>query len=98
MPEFDTVADLREALTANDPDRRAQAYGDVMAEDVQPSAILDTPPDETALETLRDADVLDEERGAGRSMRDVNDRIVELLEDIRDELQDDVVAQDGGGA
>lgn len=67
-----------------------------MALDVQPSQILETPPEPNAVETLRDADIIPEdEQQDGSSMRDVNRRVVELLEDIRDELRDDVVVQDG---
>lgn len=97
MADYDSLPELREALTSDSPDRRADAYGDVMSEDIQPSQLLETPPDATALQTLRDANVIpDEDRDRGQSMRDVNQRIVELLEQILDELQDDVVVQDEG--
>lgn len=104
MPQYQDLSDLREELTVDDPDRRANAYGAVMAleDDVQISDVLGPQPDEDVVDSLVAADVIPPQRGAGRDGRPAAERdeeIVDLLRDILEELrEDDVVAQDGGSA
>lgn len=92
MADYDNIAELRRALSADSPDRRANAYGDVMAQDVQPSQILETPPDSAAVQTLVEAGVVaDEDTGnQGPPASDRWARIEELLETI--------AANTGGGS
>lgn len=78
-PQYDGLAELREALTADDPDRRAPAYGAVMEADLEPSAVLSTDPPGQA---LRDAGVIPADQGRGRTTDDQLDQIVQLLQEI----------------
>lgn len=86
MPEYDNLADLRQALSADDPDSRAEAYGAVMQHDVEPSQLLQTPPDDGAVETLRSADVLAQPGEEDRSAADQRQEILEKLNEIADHL------------
>lgn len=84
MAQYNDTAALRAALTDDDPDDRAEAYGAVMGQDVQPSELLQTPPKPAALETLRAAGVLGDAASDGAPIGDRWERIEELLEAIRD--------------
>lgn len=88
MSDYDSLAALRRALTAEDPDRRANAYGAVMRIDMQVSSVLDADPDDDAVAELVENDVIPEPGpGArGRSIADREEEIVELLKEIRDGL------------
>lgn len=97
MPDYPDLADLREELTVDDPDRRANAYGAVMSSDVAVSDVLASDPDEEVVRTLVEDDVIPDRGpgggGRGRPASERDEAIVELLEEIRDALQ-----TDGGGA
>lgn len=79
--QYSSVASLRESLTSDNPDTRAEAYTAVLNADVQPSLILNTPPDSGAVNQLVEAGVLpapaDDTPGSDRFAR-----MVELLEEI----------------
>lgn len=102
MPDYPNLAALRQALTTDDADERGRAYGAVLNadDDVQPSDVLAGDPDEETVDSLADADVIPDDRGAGgrggRPAAERDEEVVDLLRDIRDLLDDDVVAQDGG--
>lgn len=84
---YSDLAALREALTADDPDDRANAYGDVMEQDVQPSELLGTDPDGAAVQTLVEANVIPESESGGAPGRKTSERdeeIVALLKEIAD--------------
>lgn len=94
--EYNSLAELRSELTADDPDERANAYGSVMGQDVQVSQVLGTDPDEVALRDLRAAGVIPEESSsAGRSKAERDEEVVELLVEVRDLLVD-IEANTGG--
>lgn len=84
MATYENLARLRQALSSDDPDDRAEAYGDVIENDVKPSEILETPPDDAKVQMLRDADVLPEEDPGGPRVaaNEQRKRIIELLEEI----------------
>lgn len=97
MPQFNDIAELRSALTSDDPDQRAPAYGAVMNQDVQPSAVLQSEPDETAVQSLVDADVIPEPNSSrGRAAAERDEEKAQLLREIRDAVQD--IADNTGGA
>lgn len=58
--QYDGLAQLRDALSSDDPDYRAEAYGAVMGEDLKPSQVLETPPEDSVVSTLEDAGVVPE--------------------------------------
>lgn len=97
MPQFNDIAELRSALTSDDPDERAPAYGAVMNEDVQPSAVLQSQPDEAAVESLVDADVIPSpDQTGGRAAAERDEEKAQLLREIRDAVQ--AIADNTGGA
>lgn len=87
--DYESVAALRAALTSDSPDRRAEAYSDILQVDVQPTSILETPPDSAALRTLRRAGILAEERNQGPPASELWSDVVALLEEIRDNTGDE---------
>lgn len=87
MPEYPSLAALRSGLTTDDADERGRAYSAVLSSDVQPSAVLQSDPDQETVDALEESDVIPS--GAGREGRPAAERdeeIVELLRDIRDSL------------
>lgn len=99
MPEYSDLADLREELTVDDPDRRANAYGAVMSlegDDVQVSDVLGPQPDDDTVAALVDGDVIPPRRGSDRDARPAADRDAEMLQVLR-EIRD-LLQTDGGGA
>lgn len=87
VSEYESTAELREALTSDQADRRATAYGDVFEAGLQPQAVLSDEPPETE---LAEAGLVP----TARDQRTRNDR----LEDILAELQYIREAiQEGGG-
>lgn len=88
---YGDIAQLREALTVEDPDQRAPAYGAVMEAGFQPSEVLSNDPPE---EDLAEAGVIGTAGGdSGRPAQEVREEQVELLRDIRD-----LLAANGGGS
>lgn len=86
--QYSSLAELRNALTADDADQRASAYGSVMGEDLKPSQLLGNDPDEAAVSTLVEAGVIPEDvAGDGRSAGEREEEIVELLREIRDAVE-----------
>lgn len=83
-PTYDSLAQLRRSLTAEDPDRRANAYGDIMSHDVQPSQVLKTPPEEAAIATLEENSVLpaNTSEGGDLTTQEYRHRVVDLLEEL----------------
>lgn len=90
MAQYPTTAALRRALSSDDPDRRADAYGAVMQHDVEPAQILADPPDTSAVSSLVEADVLDEETSSDDMTT------VEWREEVLDVLN--TIADNTGGA
>lgn len=83
MPQFSNLASLRGGLTADDPDRRAEAYSAVLNADLQPSQVLESSPEDDVVETLVDAEVIPASAGGGRQPINQRwERIEELLERI----------------
>lgn len=78
-PQYDGLASLRQALTADDPDQRAPAYGAVMEADLEPSEVLSTEPPEGQ---LRQAGVIPEKGGRDQTTDAQMARVIELLEQI----------------
>lgn len=80
--QYDSMAELRAALTDEDPDRRAPAYGAVMEADLEPSAVLGQDPPETA---LVDAGIIPERPSdTGRPSSEVREEQLSVLKEIRD--------------
>lgn len=104
MPEYPSLAALRQGLTTDNADERGRAYGSVLnaAGDVQPSDVLSSDPSDETVQDLVDGGVIPPGRGEGRDDRPVSEtrqRQTELLEQILDELRDDdVTVQDGDTA
>lgn len=97
MPEYPNLAELREELTIDDPDRRANAYGTVLSSDVEVSDVLESNPDDDVVEELVDDDVIPPRGpggGTGRPAADRQERVIQLLEDILQELETDAVVQE----
>lgn len=82
MSDYESLAVLRRALTADDPDRRANAYGDVMEHDVAVSELLADEPEESTVETLRVAGVLPEKSQSGLPTPEYRKQVLELLQEI----------------
>ena len=78
MANYQSVAALRSALTDDDPAVRSEAYGVVLRNDVEPTAVLSDDPPEAALQ----------EAGVVATPEEVSTRdtllseVVELLEEI----------------
>lgn len=86
---YDGLAQLRAELTADDPDRRAPAYGAVMEAGLKPSQVLGQQPPEAQ---LVGAGVIPESASeSSRPARAVREETLEVLKDIRDAVQ-------GGGS
>lgn len=86
MPDYDDLADLREELTVDDPDRRAQAYGAVMSSDVEVSDVLAADPTDDVVDVLVEDDVIPPVGLRGGHTRPVSERdeaLLEALEDIK---------------
>lgn len=83
MTDYESLAELRRALSADDPDRRANAYGDIMEHDVQPSQVLTEEPAEAVLSTLRQEKVLPEQAQTGMPTSEYRNQVVALLQDIK---------------
>ena len=94
---YSSLAELRSALTAENPDERASAYGSVMEHDVQVSSILGTNPDGAAVQTLVDAGVIPSaSENAGDPAAQTRKQQVELLQQCLDQLE--TIAANTGGA
>ena len=80
-PTYSSLPALRRALTDDDPDDRANAYGAVMSADVQPSQVLATPPDDAAIATLEEAGVLPTDAAEGNiGTQEYRRRVLDALE------------------
>lgn len=81
--DYEALADLRGALTADNPDRRAEAYGAVVETGHDVSDVLSTPPKSDAIAALEDAQVIpSEEQTEAFPQAEYKHRVVSLLEDI----------------
>lgn len=88
--QYSSLAELRSQLTDDDPDERANAYGAVMQEDVQPSQVLGTNPDQPAVQSLVEAGIIPEKSSeGGRPAAERDEEVVEILKEIRDAVQND---------
>lgn len=89
--DYDDLAQLRGALTAEDPDRRATAYSAVLEQDLDVSTILKGDVPETAVQGLRDGGVIPEadESETGPPAASVRQETLEVLKEIRDAVQND---------
>lgn len=82
MAEYDNLPALRRALSSDDADARANAYGACFEAGVEPSAVLSDDPPEGDLE---DAGVIP--TGEERETReDREEQMITLLREIRDAL------------
>lgn len=89
MAHYRSVAELRQALSSDDADRRADAYGAVYGvdDDIEPRDVLgENPPKDILVEA---GVVESEEEGWSRR---------ETLEDIVDRLDELIEAVEGGGS
>lgn len=85
MPNYPSLSALRAALTADDPDKRAEAYSDVMNVDLQPSEVLATEPGDAVVQSLADGGVIPETASdPGKPAVDQRQEIIDLLTEIRD--------------
>lgn len=90
MPDFPSLAALRQGLTTDDADQRGRAYGSVLNADVQPSDILGSDPDEEVVDQLEDADVIPTGSSSDRRpVAEVRRQQTDLLEEILAELRGD---------
>lgn len=96
MSDYASLADLREELTANDPDQRANAYGAVMSHDIQPSQVLGSKPDQSAIDTLTDNGVIPERSAPGRAKAERDEEVLTVLKECRDLLT--AIETNTGGA
>lgn len=82
LTDYNNLAALRAALTDDDPDRRATAYGAVyeLDADVKPSDVLATNPSEETVQALVDGGVIPSGSANGATGREQLARVVELLE------------------
>lgn len=83
--DYETVAELRAALTADDAARRSDAYGAVISEDIDPEHVLSDDPPEAA---LRDAGVVPPQEGldpdsAAATRKQIVDKLDELIEAVQ---------------
>lgn len=83
-PDYPTLAALRSGLTEDDADSRAEAYSSVLEADVKPSAVLGSSPDEAEVQKLVDASVIPSSGGEQSTVAERQNRIIELLEDIKE--------------
>lgn len=85
MAEYNNLAELRQELTADDPDQRANAYAAVLNADLEVSDVLGPEPPTQALE---DAGVVPENTTENRKPA-AEHRVeqTELLKEIRDILK-----------
>lgn len=58
MADYNGLAELRGALTDDDPNRRGDAYGAVYTHGLEPADLLSDNPDDESVERLREAGVL----------------------------------------
>lgn len=94
--QYSSLAELRAELTDDSPDDRANAYGAVMENDIQPSQVLGSSPDTSAVQTLVEAGVIPDESGApGRPKADRDEELLTVLKECRD-LLDTIAANTGG--
>lgn len=85
MPEYNSLADLRAALSSDNADRRSQAYEVVLSRsNVGPTDVLGGDPPE---QELVDANVIPEPTGGGRPVSELDEERNEVLKDIRDVLE-----------
>lgn len=82
--EYDGLAALRAALTADDPDERAPAYGAVYEADLEPSEVLGQEPPE---DRLVEAGVIPSSEDRGRTTQDTLEEIATTLNQILVELE-----------
>lgn len=87
-PQYSNLAELRSELTDENPDDRANAYGAVMQNDVQPSQVLGSQPDPEAVQTLVEAGVIPEQTSdKGRPKAERDEEMLRVLKEIRDAVQ-----------
>lgn len=85
MADYNSLAALRGELTEDDPDRRAEAYSAVMEQDLQPSEVLASQPDEAVVQGLVDGGVIPEQRDADREpAHKQRAKMLDLLQTIAD--------------
>lgn len=88
MAEYSSLAALRRALTSDNADERATAYGDVLGvddEELEPSDVLDSEPSDATVSTLQDADIVP--AGSGdMTTGQWREQVLEQLEDIEDAI------------
>lgn len=82
MPDYGSLAALRDALTSDDPDTRAEAYQAVLETDTKVSAVLGGDVSDEVVATLVEADVIPEGGTASPPVSENWERALELLESI----------------
>lgn len=83
LAQYRDLASLRDAMTSDEADQRVDAYMAVRDAGVDPDDVLTARPDESAVETLRETDVIGPEpTDDGMTAYEQRQRIIELLEDL----------------
>lgn len=82
MTDYSSLAELRGALTSEDPQQRADAYGAVLETDGDVPAVLETPVGDDTVQTLVDGGVIPESKSAGMTTREYRTKVLDLLEQI----------------
>lgn len=95
MPDttYDSLADLRAALSSDNAEKRSDAYGHVFGADVEPRDVQVANPDEEAVATLVDDGVIPAtgaDLSGGKPSSEYYEEMVALLEEI--------AANTGGGS
>lgn len=88
VPQYNGLPDLRQALTADEANRRAEAYSAVLEHDIPPEDVLSANPPKDA---LQDAGVIPDSGPEMPAASEDRQEKLQLLREIRDLLA-------GGGA